>query len=119
VSWGNLREKYSASLTTAETIVANIDVTHVERLAVEVDVSGSPLATFVVNARFHPAGTFNELYSSSGDYSGPTGLLIATSSDLTSLAGTGWLILDTRALDVVQIQCSSQSASTIAMFVGG
>ena len=118
MSWGNLREKYSASLTTSEVVIANISVNNIERLSLEI-TTDSPLATFVINSRLHSAGAFNELYSSSEDYLSPTGLLIGTSSDLTSLSGTGWLILDTRALELVQLECSAATTAEIEVFAGG
>jgi len=119
MSWGNLREKYTASLTASESIVANIDVTHVERVSVEVSVSGDPLNSFSLHGRFHPAGSYRELYASAEDYTSPSGLLIGTSGDLSSLGGIGWFILDTRALDVLQIKSSSFSETALNLFVGG
>ena len=118
MSWGNLREIYTKSLTTSQVVVANIDVNHIERLSLEI-VSDNPLATFVINGRLHPAGSYNELYASSEDYSTPSGLLIGTSGDLTSLSGTGWLIMDTQALDIIQIESSSATTSAIEIYAGG
>ena len=119
VSWGNLREKYSASLTTSASTVAEITVNNVDKVSLEIVVASNPLATFVVKGRFHSAGQFNTLYSTTADYTNLTGLLVGTSGDLTALSGTGWLIMDVGALEVVQIVCSSSSTSTIDILAGG
>ena len=119
MSWGNLREKYSASVTSSESIVAEITVNNVDKIALELVVASNPLATFVIKGRFHSAGQFNTLYSTTADYTNLTGLLIGTSGDLTALSGTGWLIMDAGALEVIQIVCSSSSTSTIDILAGG
>ena len=119
MSWGNLREKYSASVTSTESSIAEINVNNVERLSLDFTVTGQPLSSFRVCGRLHPAGGYNELYATSEDYTSPTGLLIGTSSDLTSLSGKGWLIIDTRALEVIQINCSSFGEAGVEVLAGG
>jgi hypothetical protein len=118
VSWGNLREKYSNSITS-EQVVAQIEVNHVEVLSLEITATGDPLSSFVVNARLHPAGSFIEMYSSTVDYSAPSGLIIGSSCSLPSLSGTGWLILDTRGLDVIQIEAGSSGTTTLSILAIG
>ena len=118
MSWGNLREKYSESITS-EQVIANIEVNHVETLSLEVNTTGDPLSSFVINARIHPAGSFIEFFSSDISYKAPSGMIIGSSCDLTSLNGTGWLILDTRGLDIVQIEASSSGTTTVDILAGG
>lgn len=119
MSWGNIRETFTESLTASISDVANISVNHVEVISIELSVTGDPLASFSIYGRFHPAGTYNELYSSSADFNTPTGLLIGTSGDLTVLNSTGWFIMDTRGLDLVKIKGSSSGTTTLGVLAGG
>ena len=59
------------------------------------------------------------MYSTDIDYSAPSGLMLGSSCDLTSLSGTGWIIMDTRGLDIIQIEATSSGTSTISLLAGG
>jgi len=71
------------------------------------------LSQFVINARFHSSGSYQTLFSSTGDYTNPAGLLVGTSGDLTILpaSGSGWFILDCDGIEFIQIRAASSNVA--------
>lgn len=70
---------------------------------------------FQIQGRFHAdETTYRTIYSTSGQYTSPAGILVATGADMTALAAaatTGWLALDVAGLVGLRFQASSASAS--------
>lgn len=93
------------------TVLATFNVNFLERLCVEIANASQDLDGFQIAARFHSAGSFMTLYSTSGHFTSPSGILIGASGDLTGLAAgsSGWFILDCLGLDQVRIFASAVS----------
>lgn len=99
--------------------VATFDVSNLERASFEITVATADLTAFAVQARLSGAGSFVTLYSAAGDYTSPTGILVGTSGDLTTLAvGTGWLILDVAGIDAIRFRAAGTSSSVTIQGMG-
>jgi hypothetical protein len=112
-----------AVLTNAgDQTLETIPVDTLERLAIQIKVERCHLAAFKIQVRFHASGDYITLYSAAADYTAPSGLLIGASGDLTTQAvGSGWFIMDVRALESVRVLASSGSAagSTVILYGKG
>lgn len=117
----NIEFSVSVDVTDSLTTVLNINANDFSTLGFEVTESAGvhALDQFVINARFNSGGTYQTLYSASGDYASPSGLLVGTSGDLTTLAAsaTGWAIMDLDGVEDIQIRAASSNAagSTVAL----
>ena len=81
------------------------------RLGVEVAVVTNALAAFEIHAQFHRSGAFVKLYSTSGNYTSPTGILVGASGDLTAQAvGSGFFLMDVAGMSQVLIKANSGNA---------
>lgn len=80
-----------------------------DEISIEVVVTANALDQFEVHGQVHPNGSYYALYSASGDFTTPVGLLIGTSGDLTAQAAgtTGWLIMNVAPLYAVLIKASA------------
>ena len=105
------------------TTIFERDVRGVDRLFLEAAVTGQALDAFIIQAKSHPDGSYQTLYSTAGDYTGPTGILVGTSGDLTIIAAgaSGWFIMDVSSLAFVRVQASSGNVagSTVSVYAGG
>ena len=107
---------------SGNTTILDIPTDAVEQVGISVVVAGFALDTFLVQGQFHPDSAFVTLFSAAGDFTSPAGLVIDASGDLTIQAvGTGWLVLNTRPLYAVRVQCSSGNAagSTVSAYATG
>lgn len=107
---------------TGNTILKEFPVAGYSRIFVEFTVATNALDAFIISARSHIDAAFTTLYSASADYTTPTGLLVGTSSDLTSVSAgsSGWFIMDVASLDTVRIQASASGGTAIvSIYVGG
>lgn len=104
------------------TDLLDIPTDRLSRIGVQVKVAVQALNAFVIRAKMHPSGDYMTLYSTSIAYTSPTGLLIATSSDLTALAAgsSGWFVLDVSGLYAVQVQVEAAvSSAVVTAYVKG
>lgn len=116
-------EQAVASLGEALATIATLDVSNVDRIFVEVAVIDNDLDQFEIHARPSSNGSYHQIYSTAGDYTSPTGVLVGTSEDLTSLGAgtTGWFVMDTSGFDSVQLKAASSAAggSGVTVNAGG
>lgn len=97
-------------ITDSLTKVADVSVNG--KSMVEIAVTTNPLDQFEIRGKVS-GGSEQTLFSSSGDYTNPAGILIGTSGDLTSLAvGTGWFIIEPAVQNVVLYAASSNVAGS-------
>ena len=105
------------------TTLLSVFTAYTSRLFVACTVADQDLDAFVISAQPYLAPAMVTFYSASGDYTSPAGLLLGTSTDLTTLAAksTGWFIMDTTGIDEVQVAASSGNVagSTVSCYAGG
>lgn len=105
---------------SASTGILKVDTSLATELFVVMTVATAALTGFSIKAR---PSTYTlaavTLYSTSADYTTPSGLLVGTSGDL-SVAGTGvsWFIMDVKALQSIEIWATSGGTATLALDVG-
>ena len=108
---------------SGNTELLDLDVTGISELGIEIVVTVQALDTFIIQGRMSKDSAYQTLYSTSGDFTVPTGLLIGTSGDLTVQAAgtTGWAILSVRPLYSVKILASSGNVagSTVTAYAIG
>ncbi len=81
------------------------------RIGAEVLVATNTLAAFEIHAQFHPNGAFISLFSTSGHYTSPSGVLVGASGDLTGqVAGSGFFLMDVDGISQLLIKANSASA---------
>ena len=120
-----LREASNLDVSVAasgNTTLLDVPVYGLERLFVQFDVATNALDAFLIRARASADATTTTLYSSAGDFTSPSGLLVGASGDLTTLAAgsSGWFIMDVRGLWDVTIQASaSGGAAVVDIYAGG
>lgn len=101
---------------TGNTTILDWDVTRLARIFVEIsNAAGQALDVFQIQARAHPDGDFITLYSTSGDFGTPIGLLVGTSGNLAALAAAavGFFIMDVTGIERVRILASAAADSAI------
>jgi len=114
----------AAAVAGALTTLLDLEgIAGIEVLGVEVKMSAAAaLTAFQVQAKFHPSGDFVTLYSTATHFTEPSGPLIGTSGDLTTLAasGTAWFMLRTLGMWAVRIQATSAGNAGVAtVYAGG
>ena len=119
MSYGLIRDTVSKTLTSESTVLIELPVNNVEFLTVELETVGSPLLAFSIKMKGHNASPFATMFSTADDFSNPKGLLRGASCDLTTLNGTGWLMLDVRGIADVCVTASSSNSTDITVRVGG
>ena len=103
----------SKTVTTSLDLVATIPVQDRETLGLDIAVTTAALDQFAILGQFHPGGTFQTLFSTSADFTSPTGLLVGASGDLTAQAvGSGFFIMDCDGLSAVQIKAASGTTTS-------
>lgn len=107
---------------TGLTSLAEIVVAGVNRLFLQVAVSGQALDQFVISARSRKNSPWSVLYSGSADYAVPRGVMIGVSGDLSTLAAgdTGDIVVDVRGFYELRFEARSGNAagSTVSVFGG-
>lgn len=115
----NLAVAVAATLTT----ILEKNVSSIDRIGIEVEETAGSYALdqFVINARFNDGGNYQTVFSTSGDYTSPAGILVGTSGDLTAIpaSSAGWLILDCRGIESIQIRAASSNAAGSTVDVNG
>lgn len=106
---------------TGNTTVATIPVWSLEKLFVEISVATQALDAFLIYIKGRGWQDYRLAYSQSIDYTTPGGLLIGcddgsgagNNGDMTTIAAgdTGFLAMDVRGLDEVQIKVSAVADS--------
>lgn len=119
MSYGLVQETYTENLTASEVTVFKQNVTNVEFVMIEVDLTGSPLDSFTIQMKGHAASDLKDMFSTSEDYTNPMGLLRGSSCDMTTLNTDGWVMLDTRGISEIALKSSSSSTTTLTVRVGG
>ena len=108
---------------TGNTELLDLDVSNISELGIEIGVEDQALDAFIIQGRMSRDGTYQTLYSTTGDFTTPTGLLIGTSGDLTvqAAASKGWVILSVRPLYSVKILASGGNVvdSTVTAYAIG
>lgn len=127
VKWSSIGRKEFPTIgpvtvpAAGSTTLATFEANHIERLCVEIGVATQALDAFSIQVRMHSDGSFITLYSASGHFTSPSGLLIGASGDLTGLAAgaTGWFILDTLGLDAVRLVASGAvNNAAVTLYAG-
>jgi len=119
VSYGVIRKTFTATLSSTSEVVFSESLHNAEFATVEIEVTGDPLSSFSVNMRGHCSSSYSEMFTTAADYLDPKGLMRGSSGDLTSINGKGWVMLDTRGIDSIQIKASSSGSSEITIHLGG
>lgn len=104
------------SIGAANTTIVEEDMIGYSRMFLEIRNAGAnAISGFAVVGMAGPAGSDLPLYSTSADFTLPSGTLVGTSSDLTALAGgnTGWLELDVSSYWRVKIVTRSANHTTL------
>jgi|GEM_PF-2134317 len=107
------------------TDIAVFNVLGIERIMIQVVVTGQALDQFEIAAR-STLRTGNDpatLYNLSTDFTSPKGLIVGASGDLTTQGAgtTGTVIMDVKGLAEITLRASSGNAagSTVSTYVGG
>lgn len=95
------------------TTLATYDVQGHSRLSVEISVATQALDAFAITGRTHASASYQTLYNTAGQFLTPTGILVGTSGDLTTIAAgsTGWFLLDVSGLESIRITASAAADS--------
>jgi len=98
----------------------DLDVAGLGKVMVHISVAANDLDQFEIHASVD-GSVFEELYSSAGDYTSPTGILVGTSGDLTTIAAaaTGWYIMDVRGIKSIRHILSGDGAATVTIKYSG
>lgn len=107
---------------SGNTTLLQIPVAGLERIFVQFDVTLFNLDAFLIRGRCSADATTTTLYSTTGQFTTPTGLLIAASGDLTGVAASasGWFLMDVRGLWDVTIQASATGGTAaVSIYAGG
>lgn len=119
------RGRHRFNANSAATVVNTsldhvIDLHGIDFIFVEITVAVAALTGFAIKAQATSSAPVVALYSAAADFTSPKGILIGASGDLTVQGvGTGWFILDTRALDTLTLTATSAGSATIACNCGG
>lgn len=111
-----------AVAVSGNTTLLTLRVFGLERIFVQVTPSDNNFDAFSIAARSCPDAGSSTLYSTSGAFTSPAGLIVAASGDLTALAAaaTGWFIMDVRGLWEVTIAASATGGvATTDIYLGG
>lgn len=101
-----------------------IDVAGIARIACRIVVAINTLAAFVLKGLVNEQDTtYVTLKSTSTHFTGPSGVLIDASGDLTTqvAGGTGWFVMNVAGFAKIAIAANSSAAggSTLAIFGSG
>ena len=119
----------SGTLATSESIgtgadialATDLDVAGLSRVMVHIAVAANDLDQFEIHGSVD--GTvFETLFSSAGDYTSPTGIMIGTSGDLTGITATntGWYLMDVSGINSLRhILSAAGGAATVTVTYSG
>lgn len=98
----------------SNTVIATLDVAGMDVLGCQIAVAVRALDTFIIEGRFNALGAYQTLYSTTADYTSPTGVLIGTSGDLTLIAAaaSGWFLMDVKGIESVRLSASCVTDDT-------
>lgn len=98
---------------TGNTTILEVETLGDDRLYVSFSVATQNLDAFVIQVKANEADTYQSLYSTTGDYTTPDGILVGVSADLTTLAAgsSAWFILETKGIYKVRLQASAVANS--------
>ena len=99
--------------------ILEIPIGEINRLFFGIVNTVTALDQFQILARPNKDQAYVTLYSSSADFTGPTGVLVGTSSDLTALgaSSTGWFIIDTNSFESLKVRAARASGSNAVVTV--
>jgi len=110
----------NAAIGTVLEEIFVMDVKRMDRIFIQIDLTGEALTGFEVQGLAHPSGAHQTLYSATGDFTSPAGMVVDASGDLTVLAvGTGWLILDVRSLYEVKLLAKTLGGAGVSQVYAG
>jgi len=98
---------------TGNTTLLEIDTAGLSRIGFYFSVATQNLDAFIIAAKFGEGGSYSTLYSAAGDFTSPSGLLVGTSGDLTTVAASssGWFIMDVSGVQGIRVQASAAADS--------
>jgi hypothetical protein len=106
----------------ALTTIKELEVSDIDSVTLDISNSGNALDQFEIQGKPVDGSTYRTLFSVAGDYTSPSGILIGTSGDLTSLisGGNGWLILYPKGFFKIRFQAARAAGvdTTITANVG-
>ena len=106
------------TIATTETTLFEFEPGYGSRAMIQFANSGATaFNSFKVYARAGKANTtWATLFSVSGDYTAPAGVLVAAGSDPTVLAGAAnsWLIMDVSGFEAIRLTATVGSGTTTA-----
>ena len=110
----------AVAVTEALTTIAEFSASG-EAIGIQFDVATNNLDQFVIYGKFGSGGTYQSIYSAAADYLVPTGALIATSGDLTTVAAaaTGTFIILSRGFYSFKLACASSNVAGSSVTVYG
>lgn len=104
------------------TTLATIQVSGVDRIFAQFVLTGFAFDVFRISAKPHTDAAMSLFYSAAAAFTGPQGLIVGASGDLTTLAAasTGWFIMDTRGLESVLVEASANGGTAaVDVYIGG
>ena len=111
------------AVPNSSTQILKIPCLGMDRIFVTVGVATNALAGFNIQAQATADGPAQTLYSTAGNFTTPSGLLVGASGDLTTLAAgaTGWFIMQVSGLAYVIVNATSGNVggSTLTVYAGG
>ncbi len=118
-----MRDFKHRSVTVPTSLVdihPGIHTRRLARIATEIVLTTQTFDQFQIMVKFHKDGAWVVLYSATGDFTSPAGLLVGASGDLTALApGIGWFIMDVTGIYKVKLQAACAVAGGISVVRGG
>ena len=118
---GKLATAQTVTLAADDVIDTDLDCAAYSRVMVYFSMAANDLDQFEISASTDGTN-FVDLYTSAADYLSPTGVLLGTSGDLTTVASgaAGWYLLDCTGINSIRHTLScSVGAGTITMTFSG
>ncbi len=110
------------AVTEALTLLMTARTVDYDRLICQLTVATNALDQFVIKGKVHPAAPLETLYSAAESFTSPTGLMIAASGNLTTLAAaaTGSFAMDIGGYYEIKIYAASGNVagSVVDIFAG-
>lgn len=103
----------------SSTLMLSIDCIGLERIFVQLQSATAALTNLTIKARANPDASAVTIASAAADFTSPSGLIVGASGDLTVLNGSGWFLMDVRAIERVDLYATSGGTATLAAQVGG
>jgi len=98
----------AVAIPEALTSLLAFSVLGYQRLVFSLTVADNALDQFAIKVKNHGSAPQITLYSAAGDFTGPAGLILEASGDLTAQAvGSGLFVMDVAGLDHVEVLAAS------------